>query len=152
MEPWLHQAGQSDWQSDWQSAGQNSGQRCLEWTVYVGSWYRWYKIELFPRRSIQVKAVPSAFSMRFTDIGLNMPDLGSWKWKDAQVDERTWIQEAKNMNAKWRTYMVNEQKQCEWMEKNASTVGRERCACSKSAGTISQKVCLARAPLGERIR
>ena len=26
--------------------------------------------------SIQVKAVPSAFSMRFTDIGLNMPDLG----------------------------------------------------------------------------
>ena len=73
MEPWLHQAGQSDWHS----AGQNSGQRCLEWTVYVGSWYRWYKIELFPRRSIQVKAVPSAFSMRFTDIGLNMPDLGS---------------------------------------------------------------------------
>ena len=35
--------------------------------------------------SIQVKAVPSAFSMRFTDIGLNMLDLGSSKWKDVQV-------------------------------------------------------------------
>ena len=33
-------------------------------------------------KSIQVKAVPSAFSMRFTDIGLNMPDLRSSKWKD----------------------------------------------------------------------
>ena len=35
--------------------------------------------------NIQVKAVPSAFSMRFTDIGLNMLDLGSSKWKDVQV-------------------------------------------------------------------
>ena len=34
-------------------------------------------------KSIQVKAVPLAFSMRFTDIGLYMQDLGSSKWKDS---------------------------------------------------------------------
>ena len=36
-------------------------------------------------KSIQVKAVPLAFSMRFTDIGLYMQDLGSSKWKDMQL-------------------------------------------------------------------
>ena len=34
-------------------------------------------------KSIQVKAVPLAFSMRFTDIELYMQDLGSSKWKDS---------------------------------------------------------------------